>query len=202
MASGSARGRFAEVLAELTDGIGPAADVDEGADLMVRRERGRSGAEVRDALAGERRRPAGRTGRRRPEHQGRVGRRASCRPARWRRHAWPRRGSTPATSPTVSASPSPPATACAGGPAGVAHPSVRLRPCRPSSCPARSGSTFEDRRAKPGTSSPTRRPVTTIRGDGVELCLVAARRLAAAETGLAGEGPDAAAVLDLVRTYA
>jgi len=44
--------------------------------------------------------------------------------------------------------------------------------------------------------------VTTVRGDGVELCLVAARRVAPNETGLSGEGPDVAAVLELVRTYA
>jgi hypothetical protein len=44
--------------------------------------------------------------------------------------------------------------------------------------------------------------VTTIRGDGVELCLVAARRIDPGDTGLVGEGPDAAAVLELVRTYA
>jgi uncharacterized protein (TIGR03084 family) len=45
-------------------------------------------------------------------------------------------------------------------------------------------------------------PVTTIRGDGVELCLVAARRVEPDATGLRGEGPDATAVLELVRTYA
>ena len=45
-------------------------------------------------------------------------------------------------------------------------------------------------------------PVTTIRGDGVELCLVAARRVEPDATGLTGEGPDASAVLELVRTYA
>ena len=43
---------------------------------------------------------------------------------------------------------------------------------------------------------------TVIRGDGVELCLVAGRRLPAAASSLSGEGPDAAAVLELVRTYA
>jgi uncharacterized protein (TIGR03084 family) len=43
---------------------------------------------------------------------------------------------------------------------------------------------------------------TTIRGDGVELCRVAGRRLDPADTGLTGDGPDVAAVLDLVRTYA
>ncbi|MBV8159555.1 MAG: maleylpyruvate isomerase family mycothiol-dependent enzyme, partial [Acidimicrobiia bacterium] len=44
--------------------------------------------------------------------------------------------------------------------------------------------------------------VTTIRGDGAELCLVAARRVDATETGLTGEGPDVGAVLELARTYA
>jgi uncharacterized protein (TIGR03084 family) len=44
--------------------------------------------------------------------------------------------------------------------------------------------------------------LTTIRGDGAELCLVAARRLEPSETSLSGDGPDAAAVLELVRTYA
>ena len=44
--------------------------------------------------------------------------------------------------------------------------------------------------------------VTTISGDALELCLVAGRRAAPHETGLRGEGPDADAVLELVRTYA
>jgi uncharacterized protein (TIGR03084 family) len=44
--------------------------------------------------------------------------------------------------------------------------------------------------------------LTTVRGDGVELCNVAARRVDPVETGLVGDGPDAGAVLELVRTYA
>jgi uncharacterized protein (TIGR03084 family) len=43
---------------------------------------------------------------------------------------------------------------------------------------------------------------TVIRGDAVELCMVAARHVAARDTSLRGEGPDADAVLELVRTYA
>jgi len=43
---------------------------------------------------------------------------------------------------------------------------------------------------------------TTIAGDGVELCEVAGQRRSAATTSLTGTGPDAAAVLDLVRTFA
>ncbi len=43
---------------------------------------------------------------------------------------------------------------------------------------------------------------TTIRGSASEFCTLAARRLTAAQTSLVGEGPDAAMVLQLVRTYA
>lgn len=49
---------------------------------------------------------------------------------------------------------------------------------------------------------PDAAPSTTIRGEALELCLVAARRVAPADTALRGEGPDAPAVLELVRTYA
>jgi uncharacterized protein (TIGR03083 family) len=44
--------------------------------------------------------------------------------------------------------------------------------------------------------------LTTIRGPVVDLCAVAGRRVVAADTALAGDGPDAEAVLALVRTYA
>lgn len=53
----------------------------------------------------------------------------------------------------------------------------------------------------PVTEPPTE-PVTVIEGDGAELCLVAARRVAPDDTSLRGAGPDARAVLELVRTYA
>jgi uncharacterized protein (TIGR03084 family) len=43
---------------------------------------------------------------------------------------------------------------------------------------------------------------TTISGTALDLCTVAGQRADASETGLRGEGPDAAAVLDLVRTFA
>jgi uncharacterized protein (TIGR03084 family) len=45
-------------------------------------------------------------------------------------------------------------------------------------------------------------PDTTIRGDAVELCLVAARRRTPDQTGLSAEGPDGDAALELIRTYA
>jgi uncharacterized protein (TIGR03084 family) len=43
---------------------------------------------------------------------------------------------------------------------------------------------------------------TTVTGPALDLCLVAARRRAPEETGVRATGPDAAAVLELVRTYA
>ena len=52
------------------------------------------------------------------------------------------------------------------------------------------------------TFLPEGEPATVVRGDGVELCLVAARRIAPSETRLSAEGADAGDVLELVRTYA
>ena len=49
---------------------------------------------------------------------------------------------------------------------------------------------------------PEDEPVNVVTGDALELCLVAGRRVEATATSLAAEGPDAAAVLELVRTYA
>jgi uncharacterized protein (TIGR03084 family) len=43
---------------------------------------------------------------------------------------------------------------------------------------------------------------TTVRGSGADLCRVAGRRLDPAAADLTAEGPDAQAVLELVRTYA
>jgi uncharacterized protein (TIGR03083 family) len=52
------------------------------------------------------------------------------------------------------------------------------------------------------TFAPDAPAVTTIRGDALELCQVAGQRRDASTTGLRGEGPDSAAVLELVRTFA
>jgi uncharacterized protein (TIGR03084 family) len=49
---------------------------------------------------------------------------------------------------------------------------------------------------------PDAAPLTTIRGSAVEFCDVAARRVDPDRTALEGDGPDADAVLRLVRTYA
>jgi hypothetical protein len=50
--------------------------------------------------------------------------------------------------------------------------------------------------------APDTEPSTIVRGDAVELCLVAARRVCPGDTGLSAEGPGADAVVELVRTYA
>ena len=49
---------------------------------------------------------------------------------------------------------------------------------------------------------PSGEPVTSVHGPALDLCLVAARRLDPADSALRAEGPDADAVLELVRTYA
>jgi uncharacterized protein (TIGR03084 family) len=49
---------------------------------------------------------------------------------------------------------------------------------------------------------PDAEAVTVVEGAAVDLCLVAARRVAAEDTTLRATGPDARAVLGLVRTYA
>ena len=49
---------------------------------------------------------------------------------------------------------------------------------------------------------PPEAPATVIRGEALDLCLVAGRRRDPSETGIVAEGPDAEAVLELVRTYA
>lgn len=52
------------------------------------------------------------------------------------------------------------------------------------------------------TFEPDGEAATVVEGDGADLCLVAARRVDPADTTLVATGPDAAAVLELVRTYA
>ena len=52
------------------------------------------------------------------------------------------------------------------------------------------------------TFRPDEPAATTVRGPGVDLCNVAGRRAAPDDTALVAEGPDGAAVLELVRTYA
>jgi hypothetical protein len=43
---------------------------------------------------------------------------------------------------------------------------------------------------------------TTVTGPALDFCLLAARRIPPSDTTLVATGPDAAAVLELVRTFA
>jgi uncharacterized protein (TIGR03084 family) len=52
------------------------------------------------------------------------------------------------------------------------------------------------------TFAPEDHAPTTVRGSATELCAVAGQRRRASDTNLVAEGPDADAVLDLVRTFA
>ena len=56
------------------------------------------------------------------------------------------------------------------------------------------GTTWEFELDEPAT--------TTVSGPALDFCLVAARRISPSETALTTTGPDGAAVLDLVRTFA
>ncbi len=55
---------------------------------------------------------------------------------------------------------------------------------------------------EPWTFRPDEPAVTTVRGTAADLCAVAGRRADASTTRLVADGPDAAAVLELVRTFA
>ena len=201
MALGSATGRYAEVLAALTDGLGPAASVDEGADLMVRRERdlpsdalrerwSAGAAALVDALAALD--PSARVTW--------VAGELSARSLATTRLAetWIHAGDVAAALGTSL----PPTDRLQL----VARLAWRTLPY----AFARAGRDLTGPVAfdlvgptgTPWRFLPDEPPVTTIRGDAAELCAVAARRRTPAETGLTGEGPDADAVLDLVRTYA
>jgi uncharacterized protein (TIGR03084 family) len=202
MARASARGQFGEFLAEVAGNFeGPTADVDEGAGRMVELERGASGSEVRarwqagaDELAGLL---------------------AACDPHQ--RVTWVAGELSARTLATTRLA----ETWIHTGDVAEALD----RPLAPTdrlwhiarlawrTLPyafARAGReltgpvAFELR--GPGGDSwdfvPDGEPLTTIRGEAHELCRVAARRDDPAGTKLDGEGPDAAAVLELVRTYA
>jgi uncharacterized protein (TIGR03084 family) len=202
MALGSLRGEFAAVVAELTNGLAPASSVDEGAELLVASRRGRSGDEVRatwqatasalqHALAGG------------DPHQrvewvaGTLSARtlAATRLA----EAWIHTGDVAAAFDIE------------------VMPTDRLRHIARLAWRTLPYAFGRDGRALAGPvafrlTGPAGDPwdfvpegepaMTTVRGNATDLCLVAARRVEPDQTALVAEGPDAAAVLALVRTYA
>jgi uncharacterized protein (TIGR03084 family) len=201
MAIASANGRFGESIERLAGGPEPASDVDDAAALAVASERGRPGPVVRErwqASADElcRALRAGDPHRRVEWVAGEISVRtlATTRLA----ETWIHTGDV------------------ADGLGAASVPADRLRHIARlawRTLPyafARAGRELSgpvtfDLRGPAGDSwdfVPEGEPVTTIRGDALELCLVAARRVEPGDTGLRGEGPDADTVLELVRTYA
>lgn len=201
MALGSARGEFSEVLARLTAGIAAAGSVDDGADAMVAGERGASPALVharwRSSGAALRAELAGHDPRQRVTWV--MGDMAARTLATTRlAESWIHTGDVlTALGQPVVASPRiwhiarlawrtlPYAFAGAGRSLTGA---VRFELIGPD------GDAW--------TFAPDEPAATTIAGTALDLCQVAGQRARAAETDLAGAGPDADAVLELVRTFA
>jgi uncharacterized protein (TIGR03084 family) len=201
MAIGSAQGRFTDALAVLTNGVDTAGNVDDGADLMVRHERGLPVAALLDRWQ--------------QSADGLIAALTSVDPRE--RVDWVAGQLSVRTLTTTRLAETWIHTGDVADALGVTLvPAERLRHIarlawrtlpyaftragRELSGPV--AFVLEGPSGAAWTFVPDDDPATTIRGQGVELCLVAARRLDPAETGLEGDGPDATAVLELVRTYA
>ena len=201
MAIASMEGRFLEYLEQAARDLGDAVSVDEGADLMVARERGQAGAAVRD-----------RWQRRADELRERI---ASADPGL--RVTWVAGEVSARTLATTRVAETwihagDVAAAFGEAPSDtdrlwhIARLAWRTLPyafsvgARELAGPVAfelTSPSGEEWRFAPDTEA-----ITTIRGPALDLCLVAARRVEPSETALSGEGPDATAVLELVRTYA
>jgi uncharacterized protein (TIGR03084 family) len=201
MAVASLRGRFDAAVGALTSGVGPAVSVEDGAGLMVERERGRPPAEVRarwqtsaDELLAELR-------------DADLGARVS----------WVAGDITARTLATTRLTETWIHTGDVAVPLGaevaaddrlwhIARLAWRTLPYAFTAAghePA--GPVALELEAPNGDTwvfSSDDPPATTVTGTALDLCQVAARRVDAAETGLRGEGPDADAVLSLIRTFA
>jgi len=202
MAIASVNGRFADFLVDAGRGLAPAADVDEGAARMVERDRGMSNDEVRDRYASGASELLARFESADPHARVQwVAGELSVRTLTTTRLAetWIHTGDV-AEAVGVELVPG----------ARLQHiarlawrtlPYAFERAGRTLSGPvafALRGPNGEEWTFVPDGGA----AVTTIRGDGVELCNVAARRVSPSDTALVGEGPDATDVLELVRTYA
>jgi uncharacterized protein (TIGR03084 family) len=206
LAVASLRGTFDDELSRLTEGLGPAADVDAGAGLMVEHERGAPGRAVRDrwAVAAAALRHE-LTGRDLTDRVTWVAGELAARTLATTRltETWIHTGDI-ATGLGVDVEPTdrlwhvvrlawrtlPYAFARAGRPAP--GPVVFEL-----TAPGGDTWTFTSDRSDAGSHK-----VTRVTGSAVELCLVAGQRVDAGDTGLRAEGPDAAGVLALVRTFA
>ncbi|MEY2460443.1 MAG: hypothetical protein QOG30_2273 [Acidimicrobiaceae bacterium] len=201
MAIASATGQFAEYLNEVGRNVGPASDVDDGAALMVAVERGAPGPVVRDRYdtgASELREVlAASDPHLRVEW---VAGQLSARTLATTRLAetWIHTGDV-AEALDIDL-PSAPRLRHIARLAWRTIPYAFTRAGRELHGPV--AFRLRGPNGEPWDFVPDDDALTTISGDGLGLCLVAARRVDPASTSLTGEGPDVAAVLELIRTYA
>jgi uncharacterized protein (TIGR03084 family) len=207
MAVASLEGTMPQYLARVAEGLPPTADVDAGAAAMVERERGAPREEVRARWDASVR--ALRDGFAAADLSGRVTwvvGELSVRTLATTRLAetWIHGGDV-----AVASGPLPTPTDRLWHIARLAWrtvPYAFARAGRPAPGPvvfdlvSPGGDAW--RFARDAGASEPDGPVTTVRGDAVDLCLVAGQRADASDTGLVAEGPDGAEVLALVRTFA
>jgi uncharacterized protein (TIGR03084 family) len=200
MAIASLDGRYVEHLASMT-GAGPARDVDDGADRLVAAERGQPGEAVRErwATGASRLRAALADADAHARVQWVAGELSVQTLATTRlAECWIHTGDV-ADGLGLAREPAPRIRHIARL-AWRTLPYAFTRAGQSLSGPV----AFELR--GPGGEEWDYRPdeeaTTVVRGDALDLCLVAGRRREPAQTGLTAEGPDADAVLALVRTYA
>ena len=200
MAVASLQGRLAEFLTERSGGS-PAATIDDGAALMVERERDRSVAELRERWGAASEElllslRVGDTHRRVDWVAGELSVRtlATTRLA----EAWIHTGDVAAGVGLEQKTD--------GRLAHIARLAWRTLPYAFARDGRELHGPVEFDLTGPGGErwrfTPEGEPVTVVRGNGVQLCLVAAQRVAASATDLTASGPDGEAALSLVRTYA
>ncbi len=201
MAIASATGEFATSLGTLTAGTGPAASVEDGAGLMVAAERGQPGPAVRDRWQAS--------------VDGLDAALRRCDPHQ--RVMWVAGLLSARTLATTRLAETWIHTGDVAAGLGVElAPTDRLRHVArlawrtlpyafTSAGRSLSGPVAFELVGPSGEHwdfLPDEPVSTVIRGEGVDLCLVAARRAEPSGVNLRGEGPDADAVLELVRTFA
>jgi len=201
MAVGSATGRFAEVVSALAQGIGPTGSVDEGAARMVERGRGLAPGDLLERWTSGAARlldvvMAMDLSTRVTWVAGELSARTlvTTRVAETWIHTGDVAGAVGVTLP----------------PSDRLHLIARLAwrtlPYAFSSAGRTMAGPVAFHLVSPSGETwdfvPEEPASTTISGPAVDLCAVAARRVDASATALAGVGPDAGDVLSLVRTYA
>ena len=200
MAIGSTRGELDRVLRQRLDGAAPASNIDDGAEMMVQNERGASGTEVRE-----------RWQRSCTELRADL---LACDPSA--RLTWVAGQLSARTLGTTRLAETwIHTTDIAEGLGANLAPTDRLEPIARLAWRTipyafqRAGldppGPVAFRLAAPSGASwafGADDAPTVITGPGYDLCRVAGQRADAADTDLAGDGPDADQVLELVRTFA